>query len=395
MQVGGLEKKDNEMNTLTLPAIQATQDGSTLLITKMRASDIAKYTVVQPYDGSKKPTDTDQGYQRPAEMPRIKKFANWLRSEQDSARKVRMPTAILLSARGSQITLSPTGTITLKESDKLPLIDGQHRSRGFQYAITEKKLTQFADYEIPVVIMLDLDKVGEMRQFSVVNGTQKSVRTDLVNMILTQLAEHEGEDSIKGSEQWKVVVSKVVAALNDDPSGPWHDQIVMPDKRTYSKEEIAANPMLRHHRVIRATSFMVSLKPIDAYLHAHQFADDESLDARTRKLRDVVDAYWRAIRDLMPDCFKRADDYVLQKTPGIFALHQFGLRVMKDMYIGRRDWTQSQFRDFLASSEELHKPEYWAVGHTEGDGNDAARYGSMKGFAELASLLYESLKDSR
>ena len=39
------------------------------------------------------------------------------------------------------------------------------------------------------------ESIGEMRQFSVVNGTQKSVRTDLVNMILAQLSEVEGEEA--------------------------------------------------------------------------------------------------------------------------------------------------------------------------------------------------------
>jgi hypothetical protein len=37
--------------------------------------------------------------------------------------------------------------------------------------------------------MMGIDKIGEMRQFNTVNGTAKSVRTDLVNMILTQLAD--------------------------------------------------------------------------------------------------------------------------------------------------------------------------------------------------------------
>src|SRR4029077_1996711 len=176
---------------------------------------------------------------------------------------------ILLSSRSTDIVLSPNGTITLKDHNKLPLVDGQHRMRGFDYAISEKELTEFADYEIPVVIMMGIDKIGEMRQFNTVNGTVKSVRTDLVNMILTQLADHVGNDAVRENEHWKVVVSKAVLLLNTEKGGPWEDQIVMPNSASYSGDEIDANPLLADRRVIRATSFMTSLKPIEAYLSEH------------------------------------------------------------------------------------------------------------------------------
>ena len=107
-----------------------------------------------------------------------------------------MPTAILLSARTAPVVVSQNGTITLNSRKKLALVDGQHRTRGFEYAIREKGLTEYADFEIPVVIMQDMDKVGEMKQFKIVNGEQKSVRTDLVNMILAQLVEQEGEGAV-------------------------------------------------------------------------------------------------------------------------------------------------------------------------------------------------------
>ncbi len=379
------------MKTITLPAIEAKQDGANIIITKMKAGDLPFFTVVHPYDGSKLADDPKQGYQRPPEMPRIKKFANWLKQESEGGSKVLMPTAILVSGRGSDVALSQNGMITLREDSKLPLIDGQHRTKGFAYAIHEKGLTQFADFEVPVVIILDIDKVSEMRQFSTVNGTQKSVRTDLVNMILTQLTEHGGDDAIKASEHWKVVVSKVVTALNGDRTGPWFDQIVMPDQRTYSQEEIDTKPELANRRVIRATSFMTSLKPIDGYLHEH-FIDDDTIDARATKLVEIIDAFWRAVRKLNPDCFKESNSYVIQKTPGIFALHQLCLRVMKDMYVGHRAWTEDQFADVLSNCEELAQPEFWFVGVNEADRGDAAKYGSMKGFSELSSLLYQSMR---
>ncbi|HSI24257.1 MAG TPA: DGQHR domain-containing protein [Methylotenera sp.] len=374
------------MQTLKLPALELRQNGTRLLITKMRAADLPLFTKVDPYDAMKTFDDITQGYQRPEETARVKKIANWLRRESENGGKVRMPTALLLSARNSEVVLSPDGTITLKDTNKLPLVDGQHRKAGFQYAIDVKGMAQFSDYEIPVVIMLDLDKVGEMKQFKTVNGEVKSVRTDLVNMILTQVVESEGKESINPSEVWKVVVSHVVKKLNSDESGPWFDMIVMPDQKNYSKEEQEANPALMHKRIARATSFMTALKPIEKFVSETR-AGKDTVEGRVDDLFKAVDSFWRALKFLNPEVFENAGDYVMQKTPGIFALNQLCLFIMKDMIKGRREFTEQEFLHMLQHCDEVASPQKWA-----GVDGDYAKYGSMKGFSEMADLLIDSYK---
>lgn len=379
------------MHTITLPAIELRQDGTRLLLTKLRAGDLPKYTEIHRYDSEKSFDAPDQGYQRPAEEPRIRKFANWLRRESEEGRPVRMPTALLLSARGTDVTLTPSGTITLKSTNKLPLVDGQHRKGGFEYAINAKGLTQFADYDVPVVIMMEIDKLGEMRQFRTVNGEQKSVRTDLVNMILAQLVEREGEDSVKGADLWKVAAVHATRRLNEESNGPWYDRIVFPDQRAYSKEDVQEDPELRHRRIARATSFITSLKPIMHYLDVIT-PGSRTVHEKADALYAVVDAFWRTLRDLNPDCFEAADEYVMLKTPGIFSLHRLCLSVMKDMYTGRREFTVPEFKHMLEESGFIAEPRNWAVGSNEFDRGDAAKYGSMKGFSELGDLLYAGLR---
>jgi DGQHR domain-containing protein len=380
------------VRTLTLPAIELHQNGSRLIVTKMQAVDLKDFTVVEPFDHAKEFDDPSQGYQRPAEPARVKQFANYLRKELEEGGGVRMPTAILLSGRNSAVSITAQGTVTLKSSSKLPLIDGQHRARGFEYAIDAKGITQLADYEVPVVILLDIDKMQEMRQFATVNGTQKSVRTDLVNMILTQLASKEGDEAVRSGDQWKVVVSQVVSRLNSDERGPWYDRIVMPDMAAYSKQEQENDEKLRHRRIVRATSFMTSLKPIESYLREH-FEADSSLARRSDALYKPVDAFWRALQGLTPEPFETADDYVMLKTPGLFALHKLCLGVMKDMYRGRREWDVENFTHMLKDGR-LTDASLWYAGSAgdSADGGEASKYGSMKGFAELADMLYQDLQ---
>lgn len=379
------------MKTITLPAIELRQNGTRLLITKMRAGDLETYTRIDPFDTNRDFADPEQGYQRPAEVPRVKKFGNWMKKELEGGGNVRMPTALLLSSRGSEVVLSPNGTITLKESNKLPLIDGQHRRRGFEWAIHERGVSALADFELPVVILQDIDKVGEMNQFRIVNSEQKSVRTDLVNFILTQLVAREGDDAVEEKHEWKVVASLVTKRLNEDEGGPWHDRIVMPDQRAYSKEEIAEDPSLQHLRTARATSFITSLKPIDAYLDDLR-PGSATLEQRADTLFAVLDGFWRAVRKRNPKAFDSADDYVMTKTPGIFALHRMCLSLMKDMYRGHRDFDEAGFAHMLKKASLVADPSYWSVGDTEAKRGDASKYGSMKGFTELGDLLYDEVK---
>ena len=55
------------------------------------------------------------------------------------------------------------------------------------------------------------------------------------------------------------------------------------------------------------------------------------------------------------------------------------------MHIARRGWDEENFYAMLEPCVDLGDPTYWSAA----DG-DAAKYGSMKGFAELADLLEES-----
>ena len=372
--------------TLALPALALRQNGYKIYITGIRAEDLEGFTQIDHFDPSLEPDHPKQGYQRREETPRIKKLGNWLRRNLEGGLGVLMPTAILTSTRDSKVDYdATTRTITLHRSKPLYVVDGQHRKAGLRYAIYEKSLDALRDFEMPLIIVEDLTREEEMEQFAVVNGNQKGVRTDLVNMILTQLAAAKGDSYLDEKDQWKVVVSRTLASLNDSTGGPWEHCIVMPNERSATKAEEDENPELKNRGLVRATSFMVSLRPIYEYLR--QYFDNRSLSSedRTAEMTQIVNAFWCAVRRMNPDAFAKPGDFVLQKTPGIFALHRMCARLLPMMHIARRDWDESNFYAMLEPCVDLADPDYW-----NSETGEAAKYGSMKGFAELADLLEES-----
>ena len=105
-------------------------------------------------------------------------------------------------------------------------------------------------------------------------------------------------------------------------------------------------------------------------------------------MADILIAYWKAIKSVVPEAFENPDNYVIQKTPGLFALHM----VLRDNLLGRikgglQEWDEPTFTRFLKVSPEICDPNFWlkSSGH-------ASVYGSMKGFKELAVFLSESLE---
>ncbi len=357
-------------------AIEINQAKHRMFVTALTAQQLVDATTVDKYDSNLSPDDPNQGYQRPPERSRITRIGTYLIKEQGSG---LYPNAVLLSSR-NPLRFDPIARrLELPERPVLRVIDGQHRIAGLRYAIEEKNHGTLAFLPIPVVIVETADRIEEMDQFKIINSSAKSVRTDLVNAILTAMAESRGMDTIPEKDQWRVVVTKVVDALNQRDDSPWRDVLLMPDEMGTGTGT---------GKITRATSAMTSIRPVYEYLSGHPQFAGKNLNEKADALADILVAYWRAICTVVPDAFDDPEDYVIQKTPGLFSLHY----LLKDdllhrIYWGRRDWDEATFREFIADSPEISNADYW---HKSNGG--AAAYGSMKGFRDLADLLIDSVR---
>lgn len=374
------------MSTKQIPVLKIKQNSYDLFLTKLRADEIKDFTTVLPYKSELSFNDEDQGYQRSAEPSRYKNFANYL----IKAVRPLCPTAILLSARSIDLKYDEKlEVIELDTKEKLHIVDGQHRAEGYRFVVFEKSQQQLSSFEVPVIIVANIDKVTEMRQFEVINRTQKGVSRALVNTILTQYSEKVGESKLEDSERPKVVATRVVEALNKRPNSPWHNLIIMPNEKAPTKKEILENQELANIKVVRATSFMTSIKPIYDYLEQHEFLRGD-LKEHANAVTNILIEFWSAVKSKLPLTFASPSEYVIQKTPGLFSLHTICKRLMIRMHRDNRAWVEVEFENLLSDDVEAFSDcDFWD--RYEGE---AAKYGSMKGFSELAGMIDMQLRSA-
>jgi DGQHR domain-containing protein len=368
-----MKSSNGKTHTATFEVIPAEQDDVRLFVGVGKAKDLIRVTKVDPYNPKLSPTDGDQGYQRPPERSRVTQIGRYLIEQGGSG---LFPTAILLSARHELSYDKKQGTITVTSNQPLQIVDGQHRLAGLHYAIEEKEAVHLADYSIPFVIMEGIDRLAEMTQFRIVNGTAKQVRTDLVNMILTATYSGMKRGDVPKKDLWRIIVSNAVDKLAKDPESPWRDMITLPGETSVRGE--GGKP-------VRATSLITSLRPVYIWLKDTSGVLEQSCrnsDEEIDYLYRVVSDYWQAVKLVVPDAFENPNDYVIQKTPGIFSLHKLLRHLLSDMYRGRRKFDVQTFAEFLRESPEITDPEFWHK-----DAGRASVYGSMKGFEDLYEIL--------
>jgi DGQHR domain-containing protein len=362
---------NNQELAVSFDAIKTNQTETTLFVGVAPAAKLLKVTSVDFYNPKLSPTDRKQGYQRPPERSRITKIGSYLIS--DDGFRI-FPTAVLLASRIPIEYNKTQGTISLSSDNPLQIVDGQHRLAGLKYAIEEKGTKELEEFSIPFVIIETPEKLTEMTQFRIVNGTAKSVRTDLVNMILTATYADSQRADIPKKDQWRIVVSNVVDRLVKSNDSPWKDAISLPGGNGSG--------------IIPATSFITSLRPV--YVWLKEIIMDtrcKSLDDEIDYLYNVIVEYWNAVKEVVPEPFNTPDDYVLQKTPGIFSMHKLLKHLLGNMYLGRRDFSKENFGEYLKESPEITDADFWKA-----DAKRASVYGSMKGFEELYQLISEPYK---
>jgi len=359
------------VSDVELPAFKIMQHNVPLYITFMTADQLSNEDRIKPDIWS--PQNPD-GYQRTLQRFRARQFAKFILNERNIS-----PPAVLLSIR-EPVEFKEVegcyGYLKIPDNATLWIVDGQHRIEGIRMAL--RGLRRYGrldptELTLPVIIMCPPEmgcedaRYCEAKQFVIINRTQKRVRVDLSDRFIARLTpEQRRELTVLGPEvrlRETQAAVEIADKLNTDPDSPWYQRITIPGQP---------------RRIISQRMFTESLRPILRDPSLSQLSSDE--------IADLLNEYWKAWQELCPTAFQNPSDYVIQKTTGVFVLHELLPLATSILDSLQRDWTTEDFKWLLGCMDRGNSSEFW---HVEGP---AGRIGtSKKAFKNLASELKNSL----
>ncbi len=324
--------------------------------------------------------DNPDGYQREPTQSRVAAFGRYIAKGKGTA-----PNSILLSLRFkprfTQIS-GNLGTLEIPDDETLWIVDGQHRVAGLRGLARENPA--YDDFPLTVVFMPTLLGGGEAafeelnaryeeaRQFVIINRTQKGVRSDLGERFLARAAEKEGPATIANLPSqitrgidWIPKAIEVAEILNTS-EGAWHGKVRMPNEP-------------RGTTTVSQKSLTDSIRPV---------VDNRTFwDYSAGELAEMLNRYWGAIKDLCPQAFEDPEQYLIQRTTGVFVLHRIFPSVVNICGDRHGRLTQEAFGDVLGKMKVGMTDQFWS---TSGDAGMAGI--SQKSFALLAGRLLDALE---
>lgn len=351
--------------------LQQAGDNKAIYITTIPVKELINKTQfkIDEWDPAKKGDLKNQGYQRRPMKNRISKIASFINRRPNAI----LPTSILISARKGVDFNPENSNIGILEFNKFPayIVDGQHRIEGLAHYSNELQGEEWLNKDLPVVVLDGFDKIDEIKQFFILNNEAKKVATDLAERLLGDIAIQDGEqmqELIGNRSDWKLRAIKVIDMLNEKEDSPWYKKIRLPNS-----DKLATH-------IVNQTSFLKSLQPVfrDGALSAVRNADD---------CYDRLKSYWLAVKKIFPDAFSDPRQYVIQKTPGVFSLHQLANHVM--LSGGNEKTSVNDYSSILGGvfGDGEFDDDFWRASNDDG----ASRYGSMKGFRILADWFVSKL----
>ena len=280
--------------------------------------------------------DNPKGYQRPVAKARLKKVSTFLSREEGI-----LPTSVLLCIReperasfeseGESKGTGEWGDLTIPDNVTLWLVDGQHRLFGIQRAFTRDGVEWARDYLLPVTILEGVNHYEEMRHFHIINTEQKGVPTNVVDRHLVSMREVEGDSLLEtmGERSYlRARATNIIDILRKTPESPWLERIYVTGQKR------SATRLIGQHRMV------VSLQTVLRNDFLRQLTDEV--------IARLLVNYWSALRALLPAAFSEPENYVIQTTPGLQALHLVFPQVV-DLCRESKDFSTRRMHDILTT----------------------------------------------
>ncbi len=318
-----------ENDKIIIPCTRFFQNNKQMFTGTIKLSQLVELqTKVDQFKA--KDINTDKiGYQRAPEPRRAKKFGEYISQGATS------PSSILLSIRDedikslARIIEDSSGSSELNVADHVKIeidpecivyvVDGQHRLTGIEDCDVYGKLVNFS---IPFTLLWGNNKFEEANQFVVINKTQKIVRTDLAERFVSMEAKRRGQTNISNDPNQSIFKNSewIGSALDILDSTTkkcelWSNRVKLPNEP-------------KGETTVSQKSWTDSLEILlTDSLHGRKECD----------IVDIVDEFWRAIKQNCPQPFDttgqyNAKDYALQQTIGVMAMHRVLNRLYKNLW---------------------------------------------------------------
>lgn len=307
----------------------------------------------------------NEGYQREISKSRANSFKRYIAKTGGFC-----PVSATLNFR-DKIKFKPEkdnfGKLIFPEKPKIWIVDGQHRLEGIKAGLDEYPEI-FWNLQVPMVLMNEEDVYNEAAQFYIINKTQKGVRPDLAQRLLVQVKEEgkipieELPSKITKGVEWVPAAIKITDNLNNREGSVWFKKIKLPNTK---------NP----NWIITQKSFADSLEPLIDKGILSSYEPDE--------IAEILDLFWRVIKEIYPSAFTDPKDYVIQKTTGVFVLHKLFQDILGySIYDGKLK--KEKLVQILKNMDPVFNGNYWA----------SRGYAGQKGTNKKSfALFYQELRD--
>lgn len=232
-------------------SLQLKQENVLMYMTKMKISELEKYSVVKHYNAT---NETD--YQRPPMPAHYRKIAKYFMTES----KPILPSAIIAAMGKDDYEYDGTNLII---KNKIRIVDGQHRIEGMKClkeGYSKNSIDRYKElnetFDLPVIIMVieDPNDLIEIDAFINLNSKGKKVRTDLAVALKNKKTKSAMDNSecCEVDDDIKLAISMEVSnKLNGNPTSKWYGLIIQADE--------VGN---RNEQPISIIAFSRSIRPI-------------------------------------------------------------------------------------------------------------------------------------
>lgn len=215
------------------PCIPVSQPIGTFYLTSLSAALLVRSLKIDARKDEPGPDgQQNQDVQREPSQKRIRDIATYI-TDPDAT----FPTAIIISCDSERTRILNGERIVFSTSVEAPhigeLLDGQHRIKGLRLA--EENGVDIQSFELPVVVMMDLEVAEKAYIFSIINSKQTPVSKSLIYDLFGLSTERSPY----------LTCHKIARALNTDPESPFYLGLKMLGRRKLPTEMLTQGSFVK------------------------------------------------------------------------------------------------------------------------------------------------------